>query len=293
MTRCSSCSSTATCGCRSCSAGSTTARTSRRRSTTSTRPTARSSCGAGRRPRVTRSRSATTTTRTTSSSRPRTTSTGSRSRRSKDHVYVSSKGKIVLDGPGGIEIKGGDVTVTGGKIKLDASGALEMKGASVKLEGTGETDDQGFGRQAQLSATNTTTTNERRRGSTMGTSAAVLGDKITATCSAHQIPNPTSGAPQPGPPFPFVAAITTKCEPKVLIGGKPAVVVGLVRTERPTARRPPPERHVHDAADSRRAPSRRAVRRSSSAASRRPAPVPRARCASVRPDNWPAPPRRC
>ena len=60
----------------------------------------------------------------------------------------------------------------------------------------------------------------------MGTSAAVLGDKITATCSAHQIPNPTSGAPQPGPPFPFVAAVTTKCEPKVLIGGKPAVVVG-------------------------------------------------------------------
>ena len=60
----------------------------------------------------------------------------------------------------------------------------------------------------------------------MGTPAAVLGDKITATCSAHQIPNPTSGAPQPGPPFPFVAAVTTKCEPKVLIGGKPAVVVG-------------------------------------------------------------------
>ncbi|HEX4980997.1 MAG TPA: PAAR domain-containing protein [Ilumatobacteraceae bacterium] len=60
----------------------------------------------------------------------------------------------------------------------------------------------------------------------MGTPAAVMGDKITATCAAHQIPNPTSGAPQPGPPFPFSAAITTKCEPKVLIGGKPAVVVG-------------------------------------------------------------------
>ncbi len=63
--------------------------------------------------------------------------------KSKDHIYVSSKGKIVLDGPGGIEIKGGDVTVTGGKIKLDASGALEMKGASVKLEGTGETTIKG------------------------------------------------------------------------------------------------------------------------------------------------------
>jgi uncharacterized Zn-binding protein involved in type VI secretion len=60
----------------------------------------------------------------------------------------------------------------------------------------------------------------------MGTPAAVLGDKITATCSAHQIPNPSSGAPQPGPPFPFVAAVTTQCEPTVLIGGKPAVVQG-------------------------------------------------------------------
>ncbi|HEX4980996.1 MAG TPA: VgrG-related protein, partial [Ilumatobacteraceae bacterium] len=63
--------------------------------------------------------------------------------KSKDHIYLSSKGKIVLDGPGGIEIKGGDVTVSGGKIKLEASGALEMKGASAKLEGTGETTIKG------------------------------------------------------------------------------------------------------------------------------------------------------
>jgi phage protein D/phage baseplate assembly protein gpV len=63
--------------------------------------------------------------------------------KSKDHVYVSSKGKIVLDGPGGIEIKGGDITLSGGKIKLDASGALEMKGASAKLEATGETTIKG------------------------------------------------------------------------------------------------------------------------------------------------------
>ena len=60
----------------------------------------------------------------------------------------------------------------------------------------------------------------------MGTSAAVVGDKITASCSAHQVPNPASGAPQPGPPFPFSAAITTQCEPKVLIGGKPALTLG-------------------------------------------------------------------
>jgi uncharacterized Zn-binding protein involved in type VI secretion len=60
----------------------------------------------------------------------------------------------------------------------------------------------------------------------MGTPAAVLGDRITATCSAHQIPNPASGAPQPGPPFPFSAPITTGCVPTVQIGGKPAAVVG-------------------------------------------------------------------
>ena len=60
-----------------------------------------------------------------------------------DQIYVKSKGKIVLDGPGGIEIKGGDVTVSGGKIVLDASGALEMKGATVKLEGTGQTEIKG------------------------------------------------------------------------------------------------------------------------------------------------------
>lgn len=60
-----------------------------------------------------------------------------------DQIYVKSKGKIVLDGPGGIEIKGGDVTVSGGKIVLDASGALEMKGATVKLEGNGETAIKG------------------------------------------------------------------------------------------------------------------------------------------------------
>jgi phage protein D/phage baseplate assembly protein gpV len=63
--------------------------------------------------------------------------------KARDHIYVSSKGKIVLDGPGGIEIKGGDVTVSGGQIKLDASAALEMKGASAKLEGTGQTEIKG------------------------------------------------------------------------------------------------------------------------------------------------------
>jgi uncharacterized Zn-binding protein involved in type VI secretion len=60
----------------------------------------------------------------------------------------------------------------------------------------------------------------------MGVPAAVLGDKIQAVCSIHLIPNPASGAPQPGPPFPFSAPVTTGACNTVLIGGKPALVVG-------------------------------------------------------------------
>jgi uncharacterized Zn-binding protein involved in type VI secretion len=53
-----------------------------------------------------------------------------------------------------------------------------------------------------------------------------MGDKVTGTCAIHQIPNPASGAPQPGPPFPFSAPITTGTVATVLIGGKPAAVIG-------------------------------------------------------------------
>jgi len=60
----------------------------------------------------------------------------------------------------------------------------------------------------------------------MGTPAAVQGDRIMATCGAHQIPNPASGAPQPGPPMPFSAPLLIGLEMTVLIGGKPAAVVG-------------------------------------------------------------------
>jgi uncharacterized protein involved in type VI secretion and phage assembly len=59
--------------------------------------------------------------------------------KSKDYVYVKSKGKVIVEGPGGIELKGGDITLSGGTIKLDASGELEMKGANAKLDGSGET----------------------------------------------------------------------------------------------------------------------------------------------------------
>ncbi|MEP6695776.1 MAG: PAAR domain-containing protein [Pseudonocardiales bacterium] len=60
----------------------------------------------------------------------------------------------------------------------------------------------------------------------MGTPAAVAGDQVSGTCAIHMIPNPASGAPQPGPPFPFSAPLTFGLATRTLIAGKPAVVVG-------------------------------------------------------------------
>lgn len=60
----------------------------------------------------------------------------------------------------------------------------------------------------------------------MGTPAAVMGDKITATCSVHQIPNPATGAPQPAPPMPFSAPLLQSLATTVTIGGKFAAVAG-------------------------------------------------------------------
>ncbi len=60
----------------------------------------------------------------------------------------------------------------------------------------------------------------------MGTPAVVQGDRIVAVCAGHQVPNPSSGVPQPGPPFPFSAPLLLGLENTVLIGGKPAAVLG-------------------------------------------------------------------
>lgn len=60
----------------------------------------------------------------------------------------------------------------------------------------------------------------------MGSPAIVMNDRITGTCSVHQIPNPASGAPQPGPPMPFSAPLVSGLASTVLIGGKPAAVMG-------------------------------------------------------------------
>ena len=64
----------------------------------------------------------------------------------------------------------------------------------------------------------------------MGVPAAVLGDRIAATCTTHLVPNPASGAPQPAPPMPFSAPVTTGTCGTVLAGGKSVVVVGAQGT---------------------------------------------------------------
>jgi uncharacterized Zn-binding protein involved in type VI secretion len=60
----------------------------------------------------------------------------------------------------------------------------------------------------------------------MGAPAAVLGDKVQATCAHHLIPNPASGIPQPGPPMPHSSPLTMSLCTTVLVGGSPAAVAG-------------------------------------------------------------------
>ena len=59
----------------------------------------------------------------------------------------------------------------------------------------------------------------------MGTPAIVMGDQITGICPIHLIPA-ALGAPSPAPPMPFSAPLTMGTVATVLIGGKPACVVG-------------------------------------------------------------------
>lgn len=59
----------------------------------------------------------------------------------------------------------------------------------------------------------------------MGAPAIVMGDQVQGLCAIHQVPSPT-GNPVPGPPMPFSAPLTTGLCTTVLIGGKPAAVLG-------------------------------------------------------------------
>jgi uncharacterized Zn-binding protein involved in type VI secretion len=59
----------------------------------------------------------------------------------------------------------------------------------------------------------------------VGQPAAVMGDRVSATCATHQIPSPV-GAPMPAPPMPFSAPLVQNLASTVQIAGKPAAVVG-------------------------------------------------------------------
>jgi uncharacterized Zn-binding protein involved in type VI secretion len=67
----------------------------------------------------------------------------------------------------------------------------------------------------------------------VGSRAIVQNDRIEGACAIHQVPNPTSGAPQPGPPMRFSAPLTVGLAPKVRIGGKAAAVVGSSGANQP------------------------------------------------------------
>lgn len=53
----------------------------------------------------------------------------------------------------------------------------------------------------------------------------VLGDRIAGQCPNHLIPG-AFGLPQPSPPMPFSAPLQQGLATTVMIGGKPAAVVG-------------------------------------------------------------------
>jgi uncharacterized Zn-binding protein involved in type VI secretion len=67
----------------------------------------------------------------------------------------------------------------------------------------------------------------------MSQAAARLGDRVVAQ-DTHVVLVPTAGGPVPTPTvFPFAGTITAGCVPTVLIGGKPAAVVGSTAVNQP------------------------------------------------------------
>ena len=83
-------------------------------------------------------------------------------------------------------------------------------------------------------------------------------------CPITRCPGPV-GNPQPAPPMPFSAPLTLGLCATVLIGGKPAAVVGASGMNTPPHVGPASGRSVHGASDAGRAGDRRAARRCSSA----------------------------
>jgi uncharacterized Zn-binding protein involved in type VI secretion len=63
--------------------------------------------------------------------------------------------------------------------------------------------------------------------------AATMGDTVAGTC-VHIIMIPSPAGPVPTPiPHPFTGKITGGCETTVLIGNKPAAVIGATVTNTP------------------------------------------------------------
>lgn len=59
----------------------------------------------------------------------------------------------------------------------------------------------------------------------MAAPIAVAGDQIVGQCVGHMIIGPL-GVPAPAPPMPFGAPLSVGLAATVLVGGKPAAVVG-------------------------------------------------------------------
>jgi uncharacterized Zn-binding protein involved in type VI secretion len=66
----------------------------------------------------------------------------------------------------------------------------------------------------------------------MGQPAVVMGDKVTGRCPNHMIPGPV-GSPVPSPPLPFSAPLSQGLSTTVMIGGRPAAVLGSSGTNTP------------------------------------------------------------
>jgi hypothetical protein len=128
-----------------------------------------------------------------------------------DEIVVTSSGSLVLEGKEKVEISGtGDHDQRHQRHDRGVQPA-RVEGGEHHARGIRADRRQRWRRQDQLtasaiapaSAIRTGISHHSRGENDMGTPAAVLGDRISASCAGHQVPNPASGVPQPGPPMPL------------------------------------------------------------------------------------------
>lgn len=58
-------------------------------------------------------------------------------------IEVKSDAKVLVEASREIELKGGDIKISGTSVTIEADGNLEMSGANAKLEGSGQTEVKG------------------------------------------------------------------------------------------------------------------------------------------------------